>query len=215
MIPKSLKDALATAPPRLKVRAAQLLGGAFALFVLIAGYRYAMYWREEAARARELAAGPRVRTARVTKGLGEHTTSVIGETRPYQSATLYAKVSGYLKKVAVDKGDIVKEGQLLAVIESPETDQAYLAAAADAKNKTAISGRMSQLLAKQLVSQQEADQAQADADVAQARLRTQQTLKKLRDAARAVRRNGHRALSPTRARSSRTRPAPRRARCRS
>jgi membrane fusion protein (multidrug efflux system) len=38
----------------------------------------------------------------------------------YQEATLYAKVPGYLKTITVDKGDPVKEGQLLAEIEVPE-----------------------------------------------------------------------------------------------
>src|SRR5215475_6275320 len=38
----------------------------------------------------------------------------------YQEATLYAKVSGYLKSLTVDKGDAVKAGQLLAEIEVPE-----------------------------------------------------------------------------------------------
>ncbi len=37
-----------------------------------------------------------------------------------QEATLYAKVSGYLKMIAVDKGDAVQAGQLLAEIEVPE-----------------------------------------------------------------------------------------------
>jgi len=39
---------------------------------------------------------------------------------PLQEATLYAKVSGYLKTLTVDKGDSVKEGQGLAEIEVPE-----------------------------------------------------------------------------------------------
>src|SRR5215467_5281686 len=43
-----------------------------------------------------------------------------GEIKPYQEATLYAKVSGYLKTITVDKGDQVKEGTLLAEIEVPE-----------------------------------------------------------------------------------------------
>jgi membrane fusion protein, multidrug efflux system len=44
----------------------------------------------------------------------------------WQEATLYAKVSGYLKTLTVDKGDAVKQGQLLAEIEVPEllADQA-------------------------------------------------------------------------------------------
>src|SRR6266699_88837 len=43
-----------------------------------------------------------------------------GEIKPYQQATLYAKVTGYLKTITVDKGDRVKEGDLLADIEVPE-----------------------------------------------------------------------------------------------
>jgi membrane fusion protein (multidrug efflux system) len=37
-----------------------------------------------------------------------------------QEATLYAKVSGYLKTIPVDKGDEVTQGQLLAELEVPE-----------------------------------------------------------------------------------------------
>src|SRR5437868_15102303 len=43
-----------------------------------------------------------------------------GEIKPYQEATLYAKVGGYLKTIGVDKGDQGKEGTLLAEIEVPE-----------------------------------------------------------------------------------------------
>ncbi len=39
---------------------------------------------------------------------------------PNQQATLYSKVGGYLKTIAVDKGDDVKQGQLLAEVEVPE-----------------------------------------------------------------------------------------------
>ncbi|MBM3875628.1 MAG: efflux RND transporter periplasmic adaptor subunit [Verrucomicrobia bacterium] len=43
-----------------------------------------------------------------------------GTVRPSQQATLYAKVPGYLKSIAVDKGDSVKTGSPLAEIEMPE-----------------------------------------------------------------------------------------------
>lgn len=39
---------------------------------------------------------------------------------PYRSATIYAKVSGYLKSLDVDKGDRVTAGQPIAEIEVPE-----------------------------------------------------------------------------------------------
>lgn len=42
------------------------------------------------------------------------------EIRPYQQATLYAKVAGYVKTISVDKGDEVKQGTVLAELEVPE-----------------------------------------------------------------------------------------------
>lgn len=41
---------------------------------------------------------------------------------PWQQAVLYAKVTGYIKKIAVDKGDTVKAGQTIAEIEVPELE---------------------------------------------------------------------------------------------
>ena len=41
---------------------------------------------------------------------------------PWQQATLFAKVTGYIKKIHVDKGDAVKAGQVLAEIEVPELE---------------------------------------------------------------------------------------------
>ena len=43
-----------------------------------------------------------------------------GVFRPYQEINLYAKVSGYVKRINVDIGDRVKKGRLLAVLEVPE-----------------------------------------------------------------------------------------------
>jgi membrane fusion protein (multidrug efflux system) len=44
---------------------------------------------------------------------------------PLYQTTLYAKVSGYLQSVNVDKGDSVKAGQVLAVIDDPELKDRY------------------------------------------------------------------------------------------
>lgn len=133
--------------------------------------------QEEAIRKKEMEAGPRVQVTYVTQTSGEHTLNLIGETRPYQQVLLYAKVSGYLRDVRVDKGDVVKKGQILAVIESPETDHTYQAALADAINKRTIANRVIELFRRHLVSPQERDQAKADADVSSANLRVQKTLK--------------------------------------
>jgi len=42
------------------------------------------------------------------------------EFRPYQEVDVHAKVAGYLKKIYVDIGDRVRQGQLLAELEIPE-----------------------------------------------------------------------------------------------
>src|SRR5215469_225545 len=46
-----------------------------------------------------------------------------GEVHGFYETSIYAKISGYVKQMFVDKGSRVKTGQLVATIESPETDQ--------------------------------------------------------------------------------------------
>src|SRR5438128_212470 len=58
-----------------------------------------------------------------------------------EEASLYAKASGYLKTISVDKGDRVRHGQVLAVIESPELhDQQRQARAAYDQSLAATEG---------------------------------------------------------------------------
>jgi RND family efflux transporter MFP subunit len=121
--------------------------------------------------------GPSVEIATARKVAGSNTIRLIGEARPYQSAILYAKVSGYMRSISVDKGDFVHANQILAVIESPETDKQYQAAVADAHNKELISNRAATLVKKEMISQQDADQAEADAAVSKANLEQIGTLK--------------------------------------
>ena len=69
-----------------------------------------------------LADAPPVEAGSVKVARGDVLRYVIlpGRIRSNQQATLYAKVAGYLKSLAVDKGDPVKAGQLLGEIEVPE-----------------------------------------------------------------------------------------------
>jgi membrane fusion protein, multidrug efflux system len=114
--------------------------------------------------------GPSVEIATAHKVAGSDTLRLIAEARPYQSAIVYAKVSGYMRSIAVDKGDFVQANQVVAVIESPETDKQYQAAVADAHNKELIANRAATLVKKEMISQQDADQAAADAAVSKANL---------------------------------------------
>ena len=46
--------------------------------------------------------------------------ALTAEFRPFQEIDVHAKVAGFVKKIYVDVGDRVKEGQLLTVLEIPE-----------------------------------------------------------------------------------------------
>src|SRR5271155_3079912 len=46
-----------------------------------------------------------------------------GNVQPFISSPIYARTNGYLRKWYADIGAHVKQGQLLAVIETPEVDQ--------------------------------------------------------------------------------------------
>jgi RND family efflux transporter MFP subunit len=46
-----------------------------------------------------------------------------GSVQPLEETTIYARASGYVRKWYVDIGDKVKEGQLLAELDTPEIDQ--------------------------------------------------------------------------------------------
>jgi membrane fusion protein, multidrug efflux system len=121
--------------------------------------------------------GPVVQVVLAKAAPALQTVTVLASVTPYQQATLYAKVSGYLANVLVDKGDHVKAGQLLATVESQETDAQYNSARADLINKQRIAQRYDQLLRQNAIAAQQADQADADARIAKATLDQDGTLK--------------------------------------
>ncbi|HPA19136.1 MAG TPA: efflux RND transporter periplasmic adaptor subunit [Verrucomicrobiae bacterium] len=63
---------------------------------------------------------PEVNVVKATRGEVFRFVTLPGSIRANQQATLYAKVAGYLRSLAVDKGDGVKSGQVLGEIEVPE-----------------------------------------------------------------------------------------------
>jgi RND family efflux transporter MFP subunit len=125
----------------------------------------------------EAADGPVVQVVEAAARPGTQTVTVLATVRAFQEATLYAKVSGYLTQLLVDKGDSVKAGQLLATIQSQETDAQYNSARADLLNKQQIARRYAQLRRQNAIAAQQADQAEADARVAQAALDQYATLR--------------------------------------
>jgi hypothetical protein len=118
-VSKSIGDSYRAAPPNMQRTAKRGLLGALILVLVIIGWKFGWNFYQ----ARELRAeqerGPQVKVAKAETAATERVTKIMGEASPYASVTLYAKVSGYLKRLDVDKGDVVKAGQVLAVIESP------------------------------------------------------------------------------------------------
>src|SRR5262245_63434946 len=67
--------------------------------------------------------GPtRVEVMKPTVLTSDHALSLPGEVRPLEEAKIYSRSAGYVRKWLVDIGDKVKEGQLLAEIDTPELD---------------------------------------------------------------------------------------------
>ena len=109
-------------------------------------------------------APPDVIVAKPTVGKPEDTLLLPGALQAYKDSPIYARSSGYLSHWYADIGAHVKEGQLLAVIESPEVDQqlaqakANLATAqANANNAAVQAQRYKDLLRQDAVSQQDTD----------------------------------------------------------
>jgi RND family efflux transporter MFP subunit len=89
-----------------------------------------------------------------------------GNVQPYISSPIYARTNGYLKKWYFDIGAHVKQGELLAVIETPEVDQQLeqarsnlLTAQANLELASITKTRYQGLLKSNAVSQQDVDNA--------------------------------------------------------
>jgi RND family efflux transporter MFP subunit len=89
-----------------------------------------------------------------------------GNIQPYISSPIYARTDGYLKKWYFDIGAHVKEGDLLAVIQTPEVDEqlaqarsTQATAQANLELAQVTRDRYESLLKKHAVAQQDADNA--------------------------------------------------------
>ena len=98
-----------------------------------------------------------------------------GTTQAFIDTPIFARTSGYLKHWYFDIGAHVEQGQLLAVIETPELDQQLAQAQANLKTAQAneklaeiTAARWQNLLKTDSVSKQETDQAVQDLSARQA-----------------------------------------------
>jgi len=156
-----------TSSTRQPRRIVRLAGAALVLALLVfAGVWPRMGRQREAvaiARAAEVSR-PSVLVTNASNATGNAEILLPGNTEAINVASIYARANGYIKERLVDIGSVVKAGQTLAVIESPEVDQ-ELAQARAALEQTRAA--MEQATAN--VAQARAGVNQANANVEQAR----------------------------------------------
>jgi RND family efflux transporter MFP subunit len=154
------------------------LGVLFAL-VLLAAIAYGIYHRHQTESSlvekTAIDAIPTVSVTHPVNGSKADQLVLPGTVQAFVETPIYSRTNGYLRKWYFDIGSRVKKGQLLALIETPETDQQLLQSRAELNRQEAneqlaktTSDRWQSLLAKHAVSQQEADQARSNYIAAQA-----------------------------------------------
>ena len=116
--------------------------------------------RDTERREQELAQGPRVLVTRPRQLPPTRTLEVPATIHAWSETPLYAKVSGYVRKIHVDKGDRVTAGQMLVELESPEIDQQVANARANYELQVATNRRNQDLLRTGIIARQAADEAQ-------------------------------------------------------
>lgn len=163
------------APPRTTRRLA-LAGGVALLVAIVAAVL--LFWRRdhrvssEADRRREAVdRGPRVFVTEARLAPSFRQLTLPADVRGFLQSTVYAKVAGYVKEIRVDKGDHVRAGQILGLLESPEIDQQVAAAQADLIIKRRTFERYRDLVKKDFVTVQDFETVRAQYDVSKAGLR--------------------------------------------
>lgn len=171
--PPSTADAAAKSASKLRN------AGLVALVIIVAGAIAGLVPRlqHKAVLAKETQelAEPTVNVVSPAPGIAAAGMLVPAEVKPYFEAPIYARTSGYLKRWLVDIGAQVKEGDLLAEIDTPELNQELAQARAQlVQSKAALelarttAARWAELLKTASVSEQEAEEKEADLQLKEA-----------------------------------------------
>lgn len=112
---------------------------------------------------------PAVAVVSPSANAGARTLTLPGQLQAYYNAAIYSRVSGYVQAWYDDIGAHVKKGELLAIIDTPETDQQIIQARADLATAQAnlnlaatTAQRWSRLLKQDAVSAQESEEKAGD-----------------------------------------------------
>ena len=134
------------------------------LLVLTAGLvlaRSARLTLQGAQLDQQLAQGTRVLVTPVGRSLRSRTVQIPATLHGFVETPLYAKISGYLKTIYVDKGDRVRKDQVIALLESPELDH-QVASARAAYDLARVTDHRDRVLLKEgVIAAQMADESHA------------------------------------------------------
>ena len=114
-----------TGPVRARRRHRFILmsGGAMLLIALVGGFVPQLRQRQTAAADTKELAIPTVAVVSPTATTPQSGLNLPAEVKPWQEASIFARVNGYLKDWLVDIGAHVEKDQLLAEIDTPDLDQ--------------------------------------------------------------------------------------------
>ena len=123
--PPELKDLQVSPRAKLLARATGLT--AFLIVICLAAYGIWGHIQQSRAALETLEQAaiqvPSVRTSLVETVTGPRPLDLPGTTSPFDSATIYARATGYIANRMVDIGSRVKKGDVLAIIAAPDLDQ--------------------------------------------------------------------------------------------
>jgi RND family efflux transporter MFP subunit len=119
----------------------------------------------------QLAQGARVLVAPVGRSERSHNVQIPATLHGFVETPVYAKISGYLKTIKVDKGDRVSKDQVIAELESPELDHQVASASASYKLARVTDQRNQALLRQGVIAVQMADDSHAQMLEAEANLK--------------------------------------------
>jgi membrane fusion protein, multidrug efflux system len=117
--------------------------------------------RQTSALAQAAAEGRNVLVSKVFEQPSSRTIDLPATIHGYTEASIYAKVAGYLDKIMVDKGDRIRRGQLLAVLQTPDLDQQVVNAKANYWLQSVTDQRNQALVPPGVIAQQVADTSHA------------------------------------------------------
>jgi RND family efflux transporter MFP subunit len=145
-----------------------LIGAALVLVLRL--HRHHREAAERGQREAETARGLRVSVTRVKTTPADRVVRLAGDVHGFDQVTLYAKVSGYVQEVRAERGQKVKRGEVLAVLESPENERDVTAARHDADITRRNAARAENLAPSGIVAAQDRDNAVAQARIAASNL---------------------------------------------